>query len=248
MASGAERNGEEQLDAIKKSTGLWAGVTGRLIASAASLRMIVAWERGAKPRQTKMLTPDKIRLPPGVIALAAIERGRTPPAGGGSRLAIIAVRWLASHGVLAACDKSTKMARGTKSPPKEGREKIRILISNSLAVGALRTYNQSANSITANSMSKPYCRSDNGAGRLATSVPLFLPIDPDPGFQTSPLKEGREKIRFLISSSLAVGALRTHDTLFHRGVGSGAGIRHPGGIRCGTCRPGTPTANSTTAN
>ena len=172
------------------------------------------------------------------------RRGRTPPAGGGSRSAIMAVRWLASHGVLAACDKSTKMARGTKSPPKEGREKIRILISSSLAVGALRTYNQSANSITANSMSKPYCRSDNGAGRLTTSVPLFLPIDPDPGFQTSPLKEGREKIRFLISSGLAVGALRTHDTLFHRG----AGTRHPGGIRCGTCRPGTPTANSTTAN
>ena len=60
----------------------------------------------------------------------------------------------------------------------------------------------------------------------------------------SPLKEGRQKIRFLISNSLAVGALRTHDTLLHLG----AGTRHPGGIRCGTCRPGIPIANSTTAN
>ena len=236
------------MDAIKKSMEVWAGVTVRLIASAASLRMIAAWGRGAKPRQTKILTPDKIRLPPGVIALAAINAAAPGPPE-----AVNAWRYSQFDGwhhmeCWPLATRAPKMARGTKSPPKEGREKMRILISNSLAIGALRTYNQSANSITANSMSKPYCPSHNGPGRLITSVPFSSPIDPDPGFQTSPLKEGREKIRFLISSSLAVGALRTHDTLFHRGVGSGAGIRHPGGIRCGTCRPGTPTANSTTAN
>ena len=46
--------------------------------------------------------------------------------------------------------RAPKMARGPKYPPKEGCEKIRILISSGLAVGALRTHNQSANSTKAN--------------------------------------------------------------------------------------------------
>ena len=95
-------------------------------------------------------------------------------------------RWLALH---------PGRLRQERQRWRKGR-KICILISSGLAVGALRTHNQSANSTTANSSSRPYSPSDNGAGRLTTSVPLFCQSILILDFKSLPQKRDEKKSVF----------------------------------------------------